>query len=141
MSTRSTSSRRARIDLIVNTPRGRGPRADGMHIRRAAVTHGVACVTTVAAAVAAAAGIAEAVSREPEVRSLQELPPRRAAPVGGVSAGPPPRDRRPEVTGDVDLSVALGPLVLPNPVVAASGTFGHGDELARALRSGANSAR
>ncbi len=60
-----------RIDLIVNTPRGRGPRADGMHIRRAAIANGVACVTTVAAAVAAAAGIAEAVSREPDVRSLQ----------------------------------------------------------------------
>ena len=60
-----------RIDLIVNTPRGRGPRADGMHIRRAAIANGVACVTTVAAAIAAAAGIAEAVSREPDVRSLQ----------------------------------------------------------------------
>jgi dihydroorotate dehydrogenase (NAD+) catalytic subunit len=31
----------------------------------------------------------------------------------------------------VDLSVTVGELVLPNPVVAASGTFGHGDELAR----------
>src|SRR4051794_22305388 len=30
----------------------------------------------------------------------------------------------------VDLSVALGPITLPNPVVAASGTFGHGGELA-----------
>jgi carbamoyl-phosphate synthase large subunit len=60
-----------KVDLIVNTPRGRGPRADGRHIRRAAIAHGVACVTTVAAAVAAAAGIAEAVSREPDVRSLQ----------------------------------------------------------------------
>jgi carbamoyl-phosphate synthase large subunit len=60
-----------RIDLIVNTPRGGGPRADGMHIRRAALANGVACVTTVAAAIAAAAGIAEAVSREPDVRSLQ----------------------------------------------------------------------
>ncbi len=61
-----------KVDFVVNTPRGRGPRADGMHIRRAAIVHGVACVTTVAAAIAAAAGIAEAVSREPEVRSLQE---------------------------------------------------------------------
>jgi carbamoyl-phosphate synthase large subunit len=43
-----------------------------MHIRRAALAHGVACVTTVAAALAAAAGIAEACDREPEVRSLQE---------------------------------------------------------------------
>jgi len=61
-----------KVDLVVNTPRGRGPRADGMHIRRAAIVHGVACVTTVAAAVAAAAGIAEEVRTEPEVRSLQE---------------------------------------------------------------------
>jgi dihydroorotate dehydrogenase (NAD+) catalytic subunit len=30
----------------------------------------------------------------------------------------------------VDLAVDLGPVRLPNPVVAASGTFGHGDELA-----------
>jgi dihydroorotate dehydrogenase (NAD+) catalytic subunit len=30
----------------------------------------------------------------------------------------------------VDLSVALGGATLPNPIVAASGTFGHGDELA-----------
>jgi dihydroorotate dehydrogenase (NAD+) catalytic subunit len=31
----------------------------------------------------------------------------------------------------VDLRVRLGPLELPNPVVAASGTFGHADEVAR----------
>ena len=31
----------------------------------------------------------------------------------------------------VDTTVKLGPLELPNPIVAASGTFGHGDELAR----------
>jgi dihydroorotate dehydrogenase (NAD+) catalytic subunit len=41
------------------------------------------------------------------------------------------RRRRPGAPG-VDLSVALGPLRLPNPVVAASGTFGHGDEVAAA---------
>jgi carbamoyl-phosphate synthase large subunit len=61
-----------KVDLVVNTPRGRGPRTDGMHIRRAAIVHGVACVTTVAAALAAAAGIAEESRSEPEVRSLQE---------------------------------------------------------------------
>lgn len=31
----------------------------------------------------------------------------------------------------VDTTVQLGPLVLPNPIVAASGTFGHGDEVAK----------
>ena len=30
----------------------------------------------------------------------------------------------------VDMSVDLGPISLPNPIVAASGTFGHGDEVA-----------
>jgi carbamoyl-phosphate synthase large subunit len=61
-----------KVDLVVNTPRGRGPRADGMHIRRSAIAHGVACVTTVSAAIAAAAGIAEEVRQDPDVRSLQE---------------------------------------------------------------------
>ncbi len=61
-----------KVDLVVNTPRGRGPRADGAHIRQAASTHGVPCMTTVAAALAAAAGIAEWRSSEHRVRSLQE---------------------------------------------------------------------
>jgi dihydroorotate dehydrogenase (NAD+) catalytic subunit len=37
--------------------------------------------------------------------------------------------RRAQPTG-VDLAVEIGPLRLPNPIVAASGTFGHGVELA-----------
>jgi carbamoyl-phosphate synthase large subunit len=61
-----------KVQLVVNTPQGRGPRSDGMEIRRAALAHGVACVTTVAAALAAAAGISETTTREPDVRSLQE---------------------------------------------------------------------
>ncbi|MGH9027562.1 MAG: dihydroorotate dehydrogenase [Acidimicrobiia bacterium] len=32
---------------------------------------------------------------------------------------------------DVEIRVRIGDLELPNPIVAASGTFGHGDELAR----------
>jgi len=60
------------VDLVVNTPRGRGPRADGDHIRRAATRHKVPCITTVAAALAASAGIAEQTRHEPIVRSLQE---------------------------------------------------------------------
>jgi carbamoyl-phosphate synthase large subunit len=61
-----------KVDLVVNTPRGRTQRADGAHIRQAATVHRVAYVTTVAAALAAAAGIAEATTREPTVRALQE---------------------------------------------------------------------
>ena len=61
-----------KVQLVVNTPRGRGPRADGLHIRAACVAHLVPCLTTVAAARAAAAGIADWVSHPLSVRSLQE---------------------------------------------------------------------
>jgi carbamoyl-phosphate synthase large subunit len=61
-----------KVDLVINTPRGRGPRADGAHIRRTATARGIPCVTTVAAALAASAGIAEWSQRAPEVRTLQE---------------------------------------------------------------------
>ena len=61
-----------KVQLVVNTPRGRGPRADGAHIRRAASAHRVPCLTTVAAARAAAAGIADWGRHRLEVRSLQE---------------------------------------------------------------------
>jgi carbamoyl-phosphate synthase large subunit len=61
-----------RVQLVVNTPRGRGQRADGAHIRRAANVHKVACLTTVAAARAAAAGIADWGTHRLSVVSLQE---------------------------------------------------------------------
>jgi len=64
--------RTGKVRLVVNTPRGRGPRADGAHIRRAANVHRVACLTTVAAARAAAAGIADWARHPLAVRSLQE---------------------------------------------------------------------
>jgi len=44
----------------------------GAHIRRTSLQHGVACITTVAAGLAAAQGIAARVERTPEARSLQE---------------------------------------------------------------------
>ena len=65
--------RDGKVDLVVNTPRGRGPRADGAYIRRAANQHRVACLTTVAAARAAAAGHRRAGRPARwQVRSLQE---------------------------------------------------------------------
>ena len=48
-----------KVQLVVNTPRGLGPRADGQHIRMASVAHKVPCLTTLAAARAAAAGMAD----------------------------------------------------------------------------------
>ena len=61
------------IQLVVNTPRGRGPRADGAHIRAACVKHSITCLTTLAAARAAAHGIRDWAAHPLEVISLQEL--------------------------------------------------------------------
>ncbi|MFT7646924.1 MAG: carbamoyl-phosphate synthase large subunit [Candidatus Poriferisodalaceae bacterium] len=62
-----------KVQLVVNTPRGRGPRADGQRIRLAATTHKVPCVTTAAAARATALGLAEWLNKPLEVCSLQEF--------------------------------------------------------------------
>ncbi len=62
-----------RVQLVVNSPRGRGPRADGLHIRTAALAHLVPCLTTVAAARAAATGIADWRRHPLSVVSLQEI--------------------------------------------------------------------
>ena len=61
------------VQLVINTPSGRGARADGAHIREACVVHQVPCLTTLAAALAAARGIADTVAHGWRVRSLQEL--------------------------------------------------------------------
>ncbi len=60
------------IDLVVNTPRGRGPRADGGYIRRAASLHKVPCLTTASAALAAVGGVTDWSRYGLSVRSLQE---------------------------------------------------------------------
>ena len=60
------------VSFVVNTPEGRGPRRDGEHIRKACTLHGVACVTTVSAALAAVRGLAERRGAALDVRSLQE---------------------------------------------------------------------
>lgn len=61
-----------KINLVINTPRGSGPRSDGYDIRTAAGLYGVPCLTTVAAGLAAAHGIADWAELGLEVRSLQE---------------------------------------------------------------------
>jgi carbamoyl-phosphate synthase large subunit len=61
-----------RVALVVNTPRGKGSRLDGYQIRTAATVHNVSCLTTVAAALAAAQGMSERAGQTAVVRSLQE---------------------------------------------------------------------
>ncbi|HEV8572640.1 MAG TPA: carbamoyl-phosphate synthase large subunit [Actinomycetota bacterium] len=65
------------VDLVINTPFGRGPRTDGYFIRTAAAKAGVPCITTLPGAIAAIQGIEALVSGRgssvaSEPHSLQE---------------------------------------------------------------------
>jgi carbamoyl-phosphate synthase large subunit len=71
---------RGDVDLVLNTPTGVGARTDGYEIRRAAVTHGIPCLTTLSAGISAARAIARAQrDGEPGVLCLQELHGARTA--------------------------------------------------------------
>jgi len=61
------------VQLVVNTPRGRGPRADGQRIRMAATSSRIPCLTTVAAARATARGLRDWADNPLQVRSLQDF--------------------------------------------------------------------
>ena len=61
-----------KIDLVVNCPRGRGPRSDGDYIRAAAAANRIPLLTTAAGAVAAAEGILDRGKLDRRVRSLQD---------------------------------------------------------------------
>ena len=60
------------VQLVVNSPRGRGPRADGEHIRAAAGAQDIPLLTTGNAALAAARGLADWRTYPLAVRTLQE---------------------------------------------------------------------
>ncbi len=64
--------RDAEVDLVVNTPFGRGPRTDGSLIRAAAAQAGIPCITTLPAVLAALRGIESMRGGAGEPRSLQE---------------------------------------------------------------------
>jgi|UniRef100_UPI00404B0E58 carbamoyl-phosphate synthase large subunit len=59
------------IDLIINTPVGRGTRQDGWFIRTAAVQRSVPCITTTAGFKAAVEGIKSLQREELSIRSIQ----------------------------------------------------------------------
>ncbi|MCE9635915.1 MAG: carbamoyl-phosphate synthase large subunit [Planctomycetes bacterium] len=68
-----------KIDLIINTPSGRGPRTDEGRIRAAAVQHGIPCITTLSGAAAAIHAIERIRARGFDVKALQDY---FVAPVG-----------------------------------------------------------
>jgi carbamoyl-phosphate synthase large subunit len=62
-----------RIDLIINTPSGKGARTDEGRIRASAVSHGVPCITTLAGARAAVTAMERLRAGKLEVYALQDL--------------------------------------------------------------------
>jgi carbamoyl-phosphate synthase large subunit len=60
------------VDLVINTPLGRGSRHDGWLIRTASVQRSIPIITTIAGFKAAVEGIREMQNHEFEIESLQE---------------------------------------------------------------------
>jgi len=60
------------IQLVINTPTGKGPKKDQASIRSVAVMHGIPCITTMAGAQATVTGMDAMSKRKMKVRSLQE---------------------------------------------------------------------
>jgi len=77
------------IDLIVNTPSGKGTRTDEGKIRAFAIAHGIHVITSVAGAQAAVNGIEGLAKKKLEVRALQDYHPHLARPPA------PPRAKTP----------------------------------------------
>ena len=65
---------RGDVDIVINTPAGRGARTDGWEIRRAAIERGIPCITTMTGASAAV----RAMGASPEAR------------LGALASGAPP---------------------------------------------------
>jgi carbamoyl-phosphate synthase large subunit len=66
------------IQLIINTPSGKGARTDEGRIRAAAVSHGVPCITTIPAADAVALAMEALRDEEIGVQALQDRLPNAA---------------------------------------------------------------
>jgi len=71
-----------KVDLVINTPLGRESFYDEKSIRRAAIRYNIPCITTLAAANAAARGIRAMLDEGMEVAALQDLHRQHAAASG-----------------------------------------------------------
>jgi len=76
-----------KIDLVINTPLGRESFYDEKSIRRAAIRYNIPCITTLAAANAAARGIHALREQGIEVAALQDLHRGKAAASGVPASG------------------------------------------------------
>src|SRR5579862_8839079 len=76
-----------KIDLVINTPLGRESFYDEKSIRRAAIRYNIPCITTLAAAEAAARGIRALIEQGIEVAALQDLHRSQETVSGTTGAG------------------------------------------------------
>ncbi|MCB0872409.1 MAG: carbamoyl-phosphate synthase large subunit [Actinobacteria bacterium] len=76
-----------RVDLVINTPSGRGARSDGAAIRVAAIRAGIPCLTTIEAAAAAARAIRAEAEDALAPLALQDLGASVGARIIGAGAG------------------------------------------------------
>jgi carbamoyl-phosphate synthase large subunit len=60
------------IQLLINTPSGKGPKTDESKIRALAVMHNVPCITTISGAMASVNGIETMKKRALGVKALQD---------------------------------------------------------------------
>jgi len=60
------------VDLVINTPWGKGTRVDGYEIRTNSAVYGIPCITTIAAASAVVQGIEALISGELDVKAIQD---------------------------------------------------------------------
>ena len=68
------------IDLVINTPSGKKPKADEVAIRSQSVIHNIPCITTLSGASAAVNGIESLLKRKVSVSSIQEYHQRTTSP-------------------------------------------------------------
>jgi carbamoyl-phosphate synthase large subunit len=66
------------LQLVINTPSGKGARTDEGHIRAAAVSHGIPCITTIQAADAAVLAMEALRQEELTVQAIQDRFPQYA---------------------------------------------------------------
>jgi carbamoyl-phosphate synthase large subunit len=66
------------LQMVINTPSGKGARTDEGRIRAAAVAHGVSCITTVQAADAAVLAMEALREEEMAVQAVQDRFPQYA---------------------------------------------------------------
>lgn len=78
--------RDGQLQLVLNTPSGKGARTDEGHIRAAAVSMGIPCITTLQAADAAVKAMEAMREGEITVQTIQDRFPKhgRKQPAGGV---------------------------------------------------------